>query len=230
MNKKYLNGFTLIELLVVISIIAVLMSILMPALSKVREQAKTSVCGSNVKQMVQAFYLYQTSNKGWFPPRYEIDSKNQRINAWTYRIAPYMSIEDGLVTTWGTPANEVKGWNGPLNVFKCPSGVKEARRESFKRYYSINTWGLGAAKPFRHDQVSGNKILLVDHYHIDIWNRLYSDFNYDSTKLDNGPEENIAAKNFAMKPVHGKGYNYGFIDGSAAFQTGSKEEQWVNGR
>ena len=43
-------GFTLIELLVVIAIIALLMAILMPALSKARDQARTIVCRSNLKQ------------------------------------------------------------------------------------------------------------------------------------------------------------------------------------
>ncbi len=63
MKKK---GFTLIELLVVISIIALLLSILIPALTKVKKQAQFVVCGSNIKQMVIAEVMYTVENDGYF--------------------------------------------------------------------------------------------------------------------------------------------------------------------
>ena len=64
MSKK--RAFTLIELLVVISIIAVLMAILMPALQRVRKQARDSVCRSNLRQWGVVFYLYMDDNDGLF--------------------------------------------------------------------------------------------------------------------------------------------------------------------
>ncbi|MCP4258573.1 MAG: type II secretion system protein [Planctomycetes bacterium] len=60
MNKR--NGFTLIELLVVIAIIAVLMAILMPALSRVREQGKRIVCEHNLKSLTLAWVMYSDDN------------------------------------------------------------------------------------------------------------------------------------------------------------------------
>jgi prepilin-type N-terminal cleavage/methylation domain-containing protein/prepilin-type processing-associated H-X9-DG protein len=65
MDRK--KGFTLIELLVVISIIALLLSILLPALTKAREQAKRVVCVKNTKGLALAWHTYATENKGEIP-------------------------------------------------------------------------------------------------------------------------------------------------------------------
>jgi len=59
-------GFTLVELLVVISIIALLMAILVPSLSRAREQAKKVVCLSHVKQWGVIWYLYTQDHNGFF--------------------------------------------------------------------------------------------------------------------------------------------------------------------
>lgn len=58
------KGFTLVELLVVISIIALLLSILMPSLAAVREQAKAVVCSSNMKSLMLILQLYSEDNAG----------------------------------------------------------------------------------------------------------------------------------------------------------------------
>ena len=113
-SRKSIHGFTLIELLVVISIIALLLSILMPSLQKARAVAKRVVCLSNLKQNMLATLLYA-------------DDYNQKLfpieTPWTTLLEPYMGEGDAPRLCPSTKVIRSMDCNpyGPLNNFSWGS-------------------------------------------------------------------------------------------------------------
>lgn len=100
-------GFTLIELLVVISIIALLLSILMPALRKARENAKSTICKSQLKQFSIALLTYAEDNDGGYL-LHEWGAPAPTCGYWFGRISPYIDIKHKTHHT--------------SKLMRCPSG------------------------------------------------------------------------------------------------------------
>ena len=80
------KAFTLIELLVVVAIIALLISILLPSLSRAREMSKRAVCASNLRGIGQAMYIYANDNYEQFPgTEIDPDEAGENASPGTYR-------------------------------------------------------------------------------------------------------------------------------------------------
>jgi prepilin-type N-terminal cleavage/methylation domain-containing protein/prepilin-type processing-associated H-X9-DG protein len=127
------SGFTLVELLVVVGIIAVLISILLPSLNRAREQAKTALCGSNMRQQHNAFVMYSVENNQWIPAPCAVTWAGPNPNLYKFhpglyqtgfvysfflgKYASYKEIRPGMFDGQAASQSDTR----PLSVFQCPS-------------------------------------------------------------------------------------------------------------
>jgi prepilin-type N-terminal cleavage/methylation domain-containing protein/prepilin-type processing-associated H-X9-DG protein len=106
-KRKNQRNFTLIELLVVIAIIAILAAMLLPALNKARDKAKSASCQNNLKQIGTAITMYTQDFDDLLPPY----AKGSQCWGYFLRVAGYIP--------------KVKNYTAP-NVTKCPSAPIKA--------------------------------------------------------------------------------------------------------
>jgi prepilin-type N-terminal cleavage/methylation domain-containing protein len=109
---KTKSAFTLIELLVVIAIIALLLSVLIPSLQKVKESAKATICQSRVKQWYPITFLFAEDNDGKFPDAdYNNDgSPDGNGHWWIQPLRPYYESPEIRLCPKATVPPPDPGW------------------------------------------------------------------------------------------------------------------------
>lgn len=119
------KGFTLIELLVVISIIALLIAILLPALAAARDTARRAACGSNLRQVGVALYVYASSHDGLVSTYGGLD---------TYGIVNWVARLENEMT-----GRSVTDLTQPLvsEMWRCPAALPYGSGGVFGTTYGI---------------------------------------------------------------------------------------------
>ncbi len=208
------GGFTLIELLVVVAIIALLVSVLLPALAAAREQARSAYCLSNLKQQGTAM-LYYAGDYGDYLATYGIRKTGMTgiyEGSWGYlaRLDPYVKrarptgVDKDAVNIWRCPSDtEYYATSGTSSTINATSYKLNAG----KTVYCVRSLAFrgGLWLPYKITdypcKAKGNIYTIAEYYDL-------RDASREGLHCDH---EYVNGSNFR----HRGGYNTVFIDGHA---------------
>jgi len=192
---KPVRAFTLIELLSVIAVIALLAALLGPALSSVRERAKSIKCTNNLRQWSIALAIYVDDHDDQIPRRGQGVrplSVVDRMEDWFNALPPILGLPPYSVLSTGTASNQVDG----ETVFDCPSvpPQKEEIVLSYGMNLFLSPWNR--LNPDRLGAISqpSSRVFLAD-----------GPLIYSSTVPSSEP--------YSVQPRHAGNANVSFLDG-----------------
>ena len=201
--------FTLIELLVVIAIIAILASLLLPALNSARKKARVTACINNLKQIGTGWEMYLGDYQETYPVILDLNDSSFNTNSWNNKLYPY--VTNRMWNDSNPKINVTKG------VFRCPENLITGKYSfDFISYAGNYRYGSSTTKrsliPYH-----SKKVLIADgnspYFNWTGW--VYNPFF---------PESELT---FSMR--HGKGANLLFVDGHVSFSNWSHFTAGVTG-
>jgi len=151
-NKPRHAGFTLIELIVVVSIIALLVGILLPALGKSRSVARRVQCMAKMVSVGNAMVMYTSEHDEYFPPSVHSFSIADPVAAWDVQLAPYLGY-----TALAADPLSVNIFTSPelvqlrSTLYRCPEDERDQPVPSFAPPDSYLSYGKSVYFELRPD-------------------------------------------------------------------------------
>jgi prepilin-type N-terminal cleavage/methylation domain-containing protein/prepilin-type processing-associated H-X9-DG protein len=218
------RAFTLIELLVVIAIIAILASLLLPALAKAKAKASAIKCLSNEKQIGLGYLLYASDNADYLPlAAHEGDAAPCQ---WFFEISPYISKQAGSYTSLVAKANVVACPSAKLDkVFPASTPASQAYGGYGQNYiylgYLVEEDRVKVAKVSKPVETCMNGDGLDPAPGLNWWNYGYL---YPPSKPPWGTSKVLPYVR------HGKGDNYSWVDGHVSTTSWKTMSAGANGK
>lgn len=196
-RKQDRSAFTLIELLVVIAVIALLLSVVMPALMRAKEMGKRSVCLFNAKGLTSGWLLYIQENDGRLPNSYTSDT------GWIRAIPGYTTNPTQAPVSLQMEALE-KGLLYPYvetaAIYRCPIAKKNELR-TYGMSYAMNgssmanSYGGTVLTKLNEIKNTGSRIVFLDGYASD-WDGAWMIFDnreqwWNTTPIRHGSGGNV---------------------------------------